>query len=134
MTDESTKPTQPTKADQPAQPDVPPDRMSIVPNSKYFDQDLLQRGIGIRFKGKERTNVQEYCISEGWVKMVAGKSVDRFGRPITIKSTGTVEAWFEDLIEDAQEDSEEDSPEESEEDSPEESDGPEAETSETASE
>lgn len=74
--------------------------MSIDPGSKHFDQDLLARGVGIRFKGKVRTNVQEYSISEGWVRMAVGKSVDRFGRPLTIKSQGPVEAWFEDLGDD----------------------------------
>lgn len=77
-------------------PDVPPDRMSIDPTSKYYSEESLKRGIGIRFKGKERHNVQEYCISEGWVRMPAGKSLDRRGRPLTIKMRGPVEAWFED--------------------------------------
>lgn len=78
-------------------PDVPPDRLSIDPSSRHFDETLLERGVGIRFKGRVRTNVQEYCISEGWVKMSVGKSVDRSGRPLTVKSRGPVEAWFEDL-------------------------------------
>ncbi|MCB0718649.1 MAG: DUF3297 family protein [Bacteroidetes bacterium] len=81
-------------------PDVPPDRLSIVPNSKYYDEEKLGRGVAIRFRGTQRRNVQEYCISEGWVLMQAGKTVDRMGRPLTIKAKGPVEAWFEDLGED----------------------------------
>ena len=81
-------------------PDVPPNRLAINPNSPFFDGDKLQRGIGIRFKGVVRHNVEEYCISEGWVRVQAGKSRDRFGQPLTIKLSGPVEAWFEDLGED----------------------------------
>ena len=75
---------------------TPPDRLSISPKSPFFDQDVLSRGIGIRFKGKERTDVEEYSISEGWIRVAAGKSRDRFGQPMTIKLSGEVEAWFED--------------------------------------
>ncbi len=82
-------------------PDVPPDRLAINPQSEHFDADKLQRGIGIRFKGTVRTNVEEYCISEGWVRVQAGKTMDRKGQPLTIKLNGPVEAWFEDLGEDA---------------------------------
>ena len=81
--------------------DVPPDRLAINPRSPYFDADTLQRGIGIRFKGVVRNNVEEYSISEGWVRVQAGKSLDRKGNPLTIKLTGPVEAWFEDLGEGA---------------------------------
>lgn len=84
----------------PAQPvaaDVPPDRLAIDPSKEHFDADLLQRGVGIRFKGVERTNVEEYCISEGWVRVQAGKTVDRHGKPLTLKLSGPVEAWFQDL-------------------------------------
>ena len=76
--------------------DTPPDRMSTNPRSPHFDLEVLQRGIGIRFKGKERTDVEEYSISEGWIRVAAGKSKDRFGQPMTIKLSGPVEAWFED--------------------------------------
>jgi hypothetical protein len=76
--------------------DTPPDRMSTNPRSPHFDMEVLQRGIGIRFKGKERTDVEEYSISEGWIRVAAGKSKDRFGQPMTIKLSGEVEAWFED--------------------------------------
>ena len=82
-------------------PDLPPDRLAINPKSEFFDMDTLQRGIGIRFKGTVRTNVEEYCISEGWVRVQAGKTMDRKGQPLTIKLNGPVEAWFEDLGEDA---------------------------------
>lgn len=76
--------------------DTPPDRLSINPRSPYFDQAALQRGIGIRFKGSERTDVEEYSISEGWIRVALGKKVDRHGQPLTIKLTGPVEAWFQD--------------------------------------
>ncbi|AKH42487.1 hypothetical protein FHS61_000257 [Altererythrobacter atlanticus] len=81
--------------------DVPPDHLAIDPRSKHFNGELLRRGIGIRFKGTVRSNVEEYCISEGWVRVQAGKTMDRHGRPLTIKLNGPVEAWFEDLGEDA---------------------------------
>jgi hypothetical protein len=81
--------------------DVPPDRLAINPKSPYFDADKLQRGIGIRFKGVVRNNVEEYSISEGWVRVQAGKGMDRKGQPLTIKISGPVEAWFEDLGADA---------------------------------
>jgi hypothetical protein len=80
--------------------DVPPDRLAIDPSSRHFDADLLGRGVGIRFKGVERTNVEEYCISEGWVRVQAGRTMDRHGRPLTLKLSGPVEAWFQDLGED----------------------------------
>lgn len=76
--------------------DTPPDRLSTNPRSPHFDMEVLQRGIGIRFEGKERTDVEEYSISEGWIRVAAGKSKDRFGQPMTIKLSGAVEAWFED--------------------------------------
>lgn len=75
--------------------DTPPDRLSINPRSPHFDQALLARGIGIRFKGTERTDVEEYSISEGWIRVALGKKTDRHGQPLTIKLSGPVEAWFE---------------------------------------
>ena len=81
--------------------DVPSDRLAINPRSAHFDADQLQRGVGIRFKGVVRTNVEEYCISEGWVRVQAGKTMDRHGQPLTLKLNGPVEAWFEDLGEGA---------------------------------
>lgn len=80
--------------------DTPPDRLAINPRSPHFSGDVLQRGVGIRFKGAVRTNIEEYCISEGWVRVQAGKSMDRHGQPLTIKLSGPVEAWFEDLGDD----------------------------------
>ena len=74
--------------------DTPPDRLSNDPRSKFHDSSLLERGIGIRFKGVERYDVEEYCISEGWIRVAMGKALDRRGQPITIKLSGPVEAWF----------------------------------------
>ncbi|TIX51284.1 DUF3297 family protein [Alteraurantiacibacter aquimixticola] len=82
--------------DKPAN-DTPPDRLAINPRSEYFDADKLQRGVGIKFKDRVRTDIEEYCISEGWVRVQAGKTVDRKGRPLTLKLNGPVEAWYEDL-------------------------------------
>ncbi len=76
---------------------TPPDHLAINPRSPHFDSDVLQRGVGIRFKDRVRTDIEEYCISEGWVRVQAGKTMDRKGQPLTIKLTGPVEAWFEDL-------------------------------------
>lgn len=76
--------------------DAPPDRLSNNPASPFHEPELLARGIGIRFKGSERTNVEEYCISEGWIRVAAGKARDRRGNPLTIKLSGPVEAWFRD--------------------------------------
>jgi hypothetical protein len=76
--------------------DSPPDRLSLDPQSPHFDASLLRRGVGIRFKGRERMDVEEYSISEGWIRVAAGKSVDRFGKPVTIKLQGPVEAYFQD--------------------------------------
>ena len=77
--------------------DVPPGRISVHPGSEFFDAAMLQRGVGIRFKGKVRRDIEEYSIPEGWVRVQAGKTMDRHGRPLTIKLNGPVEAWFEDL-------------------------------------
>jgi hypothetical protein len=74
--------------------DEPPDRLSADPTSPHYDAALLERGIGIRFKGVERSNVEEYCISEGWVRLSVGNTRDRRGRPLTIKLQGAVEAYF----------------------------------------
>ncbi|MDG5749138.1 DUF3297 family protein [Qipengyuania sp. XHP0207] len=77
--------------------DTPPDRLSVNPKSDHFQMEALQRGVGIRFKGKQRTDIEEYSISEGWVRVQAGKTVDRKGNPLTLKLNGPVEAWYEDL-------------------------------------
>ena len=79
------------------QSQTPPDHLSVNPKSPHFDENVLQRGIGIRFKDRVRTDVEEYSISEGWIRVQAGKSVDRKGQPLTLKLNGPVEAWFEDL-------------------------------------
>jgi hypothetical protein len=75
--------------------DLPPDRLSNDPRSPFFDRASLERGIGIRFKGAERRDVEEYCRSEGWIRVALGKKMDRHGRPLTLKLSGEVEAWFE---------------------------------------
>jgi hypothetical protein len=74
--------------------DTPPDRLSNDPRSRFHDAALLERGVGIRFNGEERTNVEEYCVSEGWIRVAAGKALDRRGRPMTFKYKGTVEPYF----------------------------------------
>ena len=74
--------------------DTPPDRLSTDPASPFYNEELLARGIGIRFKGVEKTNVEEYCVSESWVRLSVGKSVDRRGKPITMKLQGPVEPYF----------------------------------------
>ena len=81
--------------------DVPPDRLSVNPRSEHFEQEVLQRGVGIRFKSNQRRDIEEYSISEGWVRVQAGKTMDRKGNPLTIKLNGPDEAWYEDLGEDA---------------------------------
>ena len=73
-----------------------PDRLSTDPKSAYYNADLLARDIGIRFKGIEKTNVEEYCVSEGWVRVTAGAAKDRYGNPLTIKVHGPVEPYFRD--------------------------------------
>lgn len=75
--------------------DTLPDRLSVDPNSPFYDEALLQRGIGVRFKGEEKTNVEEYCVSEGWVRLALGKRVDRKGNPLTVKLQGPVEPYLQ---------------------------------------
>jgi hypothetical protein len=72
-----------------------PDRLSLDPRSPFFDQDLLEKGIGIKFNGAEKTNVEEYCMSEGWIRVAAGRSRDRHGNPMTLKLKGKVEPYIE---------------------------------------
>jgi hypothetical protein len=79
--------------------DTPPNHLSIDPDSKFFDQALLERGIGIRFNGVEKNNVEEYSVSEGWVKVSVGKTMDRHGKPLTMKLKGKVEPYFRDVVE-----------------------------------
>jgi hypothetical protein len=87
-------PPEAAPASTPAITDTPPDRLAASPRSPFYDADLLERGVGIRFDGVERTNVDEYCVSEGWVKVAAGNSRDRYGQPLTIKLKGKVEPYF----------------------------------------
>lgn len=76
--------------------DTPPDRLSNNPKSPHHDAEALGRGVGVRFNGIERTTVEEYCVSEGWVRLAVGKSVDRHGMPLTMKVNGLVEPYFRD--------------------------------------
>jgi hypothetical protein len=76
--------------------DAPPDRLSTDPKSPHFDAAALERGVGIRFRGVEKTNVEEYCVSEGWIRVAAGNARDRAGNPMTIKLQGPVEPYFRD--------------------------------------
>ena len=73
-----------------------PDRLSTDPKSPYYNEAVLARDVGIRFKGVEKTNVEEYCVSEGWVRVTAGNAKDRYGNPLTIKVHGPVEPYFRD--------------------------------------
>jgi hypothetical protein len=75
--------------------DTLPDRLSSNPNSPYYNEELIAKGVGIRFNGAEKTNVDEYCISEGWVRVTAGNAKDRFGNPMTIKLKGKVEPYLQ---------------------------------------
>ena len=77
-----------------AMSDTLPDRLSANPKSPHYDEALLERGVGIRFNGAEKTNVEEYCVSEGWIRVAAGKTLDRNGNPMTIKLKGTVEPYL----------------------------------------
>lgn len=81
--------------DQPEK-DSPPDRLAVNPKSPHYNEALLARGIGVRFRGEEKTNVEEYCLSEGWIRVAAGKTLDRKGNPLTIKLIGPVDVWFQD--------------------------------------
>ena len=73
-----------------------PDRLSVNPKSPYYNEEILRRDIGIRFDGKERNDVEEYCVSEGWIRVAVGKTVDRHGNPLTIKLNGKVDPYFRD--------------------------------------
>ena len=76
--------------------DSPPDHLSNNPRSPHFDIEALRRGVGVRFKGRERADVEEYCASEGWIRVAAGKAVDRHGMPVTVKLNGETEIWWRD--------------------------------------
>jgi hypothetical protein len=86
----------PDKAAEADQADQLPDRLSLDPRSRWFDQPILERGVGIRFNGHEKTNVEEYCVSEGWIKVAAGRSRDRYGNPMTLTLKGKVEPYLKD--------------------------------------
>jgi hypothetical protein len=79
--------------DTPERPPLP-DRLSVDPRSPHHVPAAFEHDIGIRLNGRERRDVEEYCISEGWVKVAAGKARDRRGQPLLIKLTGTVEAFY----------------------------------------
>ena len=81
--------------------DTPPDRLSLDPRSEYYDEALLGRGVGIRFNGQEKTSVIEYSISEGWIRVAAGRSLDRFGQPMTVKLKGEVDPFYHDVAAEA---------------------------------
>ena len=74
--------------------EIPPDRLSNDPRSPFYDAALLERGVGIRFNGVEKNNVEEYCVSEGWIRVTAGNAKDRYGNPMTIKVKGEVVPYF----------------------------------------
>jgi len=76
--------------------EVLPDRLSVNPKSPHYNEEILKRNVGIRFNGTEKTNVEEYCVSEGWIRVVAGRGVDRRGNPLLIKMSGTVEPFFKE--------------------------------------
>jgi hypothetical protein len=77
-----------------ADANAPPDRLSNDPGSPYYNAEVLKHDVGVRFRGQEKTNVEEYCVSEGWIRVAVGKGKDRFGNPLTIKLTGKVEPYF----------------------------------------
>ena len=78
-------------------PDTPPDRLAIDPTSPHHDAEALGRGVGVRFKGVEKTNIEEYCVSEAWVRVAVGSTTTRKGAPLTLKLQGPVEPYFRDL-------------------------------------
>jgi hypothetical protein len=71
-----------------------PDRLSAEPRSPHHVAAIFEHDIGIRLNGKERSDVEEYCISEGWVMVPAGKTLDRKGKPLMLKLKGKVEAFY----------------------------------------
>ena len=77
-------------------PEILPDRLSVNPKSPHYNEEILKRNVGIRLNGVEKTNVEEYCVSEGWVRVAAGRGVDRRGNPLLIKISGTVEPFFKE--------------------------------------
>ncbi len=88
MTDENTASEAPKTAE------AVPDRLSTNPASPFHNPELLERGVGVLFNGVDRNNVEEYCVSEGWVRLAVGKTVDRNGNAMTVKYKGKVEPYF----------------------------------------
>jgi hypothetical protein len=82
------------RSDRPTMSETPPDRLAVDPSSRFHDQAALDRGVGVRFNGVERDNVEEYSVSEGWIRVQVGKSLDRRGQPMTLKIKGKVEPYF----------------------------------------
>ena len=74
--------------------DTPPDRLSANPKSPFYDEAAMERGVGVRFKGVEKNNVDEYCVSEGWVRLSVGNTVNRKGEAMTVKLQGPVEPYW----------------------------------------
>ncbi|MEK8046205.1 DUF3297 family protein [Ideonella margarita] len=95
MTDTNNAPDTTNAAAAPvaARPELP-DHLSVDPRSPFHVAAIFEHDIGIRFNDKQRFDVEEYCISEGWIKVPVGKSVDRRGRPLTVKIKGNVEAFY----------------------------------------
>lgn len=75
-----------------------PDRLALDAASPFYNKALLDRGVGVRFKGVEKRNVAEYCVSERWVRLIIGDARDREGRPMTVKLQGDVEVWMRDEV------------------------------------
>lgn len=75
-----------------------PDRLSTDPRSPHFVREVIEQDIGIRFNDRERHDVAEYCLSEGWVRVPAGKTLDRRGNPLMIKIKGKVEAFYRSAV------------------------------------
>jgi len=76
---------------------IPPTHLSFDPKSAHYNAEALAKGVGIRFNGRERTDVLEYSVPEGWIMVAAGKSRDRYGNPMTIKVKGVVEPFYQDV-------------------------------------
>ena len=74
--------------------DTPPDRLSANPKSPHYDEAAMTRGVGVKFKGADKTNVDEYCVSEGWVRLSVGTTVNRKGEAMTVKLQGPVEPYW----------------------------------------
>ncbi|MEM6413745.1 MAG: DUF3297 family protein [Pseudomonadota bacterium] len=71
-----------------------PDRLSADPNSPYYNETVLALDVGVRFNGSEKNNVDEYCVSEGWIKVAVNNTLDRKGNPLLLTQKGTVEPYY----------------------------------------